>query len=507
MANNINILDSVGTTKVVKTTDNSSVHTPHHNVDTVTTVASVSSVSGSVTVANSGTFAVQATQSGTWNVGVTGSLALPTGAATETTLSAINGKLPALAASGGLPVEVLQTDGFLDTGNCTTTTLGSGGVFTGTWKEVTNWNSVQVGVYSDKASATNGLNIQFSYDGTTVHHNHYYTYAGASTGISYAFALEFRYFRIVYTNTTSAQTVFKLQSILKASAAQASQYRLINSLDDETQASVTRSLIFGKTTGGGGGYVDVKVNPSGALAADVTGTVAVTGTFWQTTQPVSIASMPTTPVTGTFWQATQPVSGPLTDTQLRATAVPVSGTFWQTTQPVSLASLPALATGSNVIGAVTQSGTWNIGSITTLPALPTGSNVIGAVTQSGTWNAGLLPITSGGLSTYSFLSTAAVQSAAIKASAGQVYSMEFFNNSANAVYVRLYNQTSAPASTDTPVLRFLVPGNTSGAGFVKSWDNGIAFGTGIGIRVTAAVADNDTTALSASTILGNVEYK
>lgn len=40
--------------------------------------------------------------------------------------------------------------------------------------------------------------------------------------------------------------------------------------------------------------------------------VAVTGTFWQTTQPVSIASMPSTPVTGTFWQATQPVSGTVT---------------------------------------------------------------------------------------------------------------------------------------------------------------------------------------------------
>lgn len=34
----------------------------------------------------------------------------------------------------------------------------------------------------------------------------------------------------------------------------------------------------------------------------------------------------TQPVSGTFWQATQPVSGPLTDTQLRATPVPVSGT-------------------------------------------------------------------------------------------------------------------------------------------------------------------------------------
>lgn len=30
------------------------------------------------------------------------------------------------------------------------------------------------------------------------------------------------------------------------------------------------------------------------------------------------------PVSGTFWQATQPVSGPLTDTQLRASAVPIS---------------------------------------------------------------------------------------------------------------------------------------------------------------------------------------
>jgi len=46
----------------------------------------------------------------------------------------------------------------------------------------------------------------------------------------------------------------------------------------------------------------------------------------------------------------------------------------------------ALPAGSAVIGAVTQSGTWNVGSITTLPALATGSNTIGAVTQaSGPW--------------------------------------------------------------------------------------------------------------------------
>jgi hypothetical protein len=41
---------------------------------------------------------------------------------------------------------------------------------------------------------------------------------------------------------------------------------------------------------------------------DATNGLPVIGTFFQTTQPVSIASMPTTAVTGTFWQATQPVS-------------------------------------------------------------------------------------------------------------------------------------------------------------------------------------------------------
>jgi hypothetical protein len=57
------------------------------------------------------------------------------------------------------------------------------------------------------------------------------------------------------------------------------------------------------------GSGNLKVNP---------GTVPVTGTFFQTTQPVSLATAPTTPVTGTFFQTTQPVSfatAPTTPTQ------------------------------------------------------------------------------------------------------------------------------------------------------------------------------------------------
>ena len=70
-----------------------------------------------------------------------------------------------------------------------------------------------------------------------------------------------------------------------------------------------------------------------ATAIQIQGTVSgtavpVSGTFFQATQPVSIA-------------ASVAVTGPLTDAQLRAADVPVTGTFFQATQPVSIASMPS----------------------------------------------------------------------------------------------------------------------------------------------------------------------
>ena len=86
------------------------------------------------------------------------------------------------------------------------------------------------------------------------------------------------------------------------------------------------------------------------------------------------------------------------------------------TVALSGGSLPA---GSNVIGAVTQSGTWNIGSITTLPSLPAGSNVIGGVTQSGSWtvtaNAG-----TGTLAVIERGATIASTSASVTTTSGQI---------------------------------------------------------------------------------------
>lgn len=105
-----------------------------------------------------------------------------------------------------------------------------------------------------------------------------------------------------------------------------------------------------------------------ATAIPMSGTItvanaslAVTGAFYQAIQPVSgtVGISGTVPISGTFWQATQPVSlasttitgsvavtGPLTDTQLRASAVPVSGSFFQATQPVSIGATVAVSAAS-----------------------------------------------------------------------------------------------------------------------------------------------------------------
>ena len=73
-------------------------------------------------------------------------------------------------------------------------------------------------------------------------------------------------------------------------------------------------------------------------------------------------------------QGTVTVSGPLTDTQLRATAVPVSGTFWQATQPVSGTVGIDSATNTVKIDGTTNTVKLDSAQVTTLtpPAAITG---------------------------------------------------------------------------------------------------------------------------------------
>lgn len=69
------------------------------------------------------------------------------------------------------------------------------------------------------------------------------------------------------------------------------------------------------------------------------------------------------------------------------------------------------------------------------------------------------------------------------------------NTSASAIYVKFYNKATAPTvGTDIPYMTIAVPAN----GFVNyDFSQAIRFNLGIGVGVTGAVADSDTTAVAA----------
>lgn len=152
----------------------------------------------------------------------------------------------------------------------------------------------------------------------------------------------------------------------------------------EQQSAQTIKLTGANASGIEDNYLDVDssgritANQGAAGAANWLMNLAAFGgtsvSLGQTTMSASI------PVTLASNQSALAVSGPLTDTQLRATPVPVSGTV-----------------------AATQSGTWTVQPgntanttpwlVTVSTALPTGANTIGAVTQaSGPWTINLTQV-------------------------------------------------------------------------------------------------------------------
>ena len=210
----------------------------------------------------------------------------------------------------------------------------------------------------------------------------------------------------------------------------------------------------------------------------------------------------------------------------------VTGTFWQTTQPVSLASLPSLATGSNAIGSITntsfastQSGTWNVG-------LSTGSNAIGSITntsfiatsatatnlkvqsenyQGGSAVSSTNPLyvtvassASGGDTVFHLVSAATTNLTNIKASAGKVTGWYIYNSNASARKVAFHNTAGTPTAGASIYYSLVIPGLAAAN---VSFPDGIDFATGIAISTVTGLADSDTVAVALNDLIINIYYK
>lgn len=269
------------------------------------------------------------------------------------------------------------------------------------------------------------------------------------------------------------------------------------------------------------------VDGSGFLKIAQQGSVAVTGTFWQatqpvsgaisfiapqhticdsgcfqTTQPVSLASTTVTgsvAVTGTFWQTTQPVSG----------------TFWQTTQPVSIASLPALAAGSNVIGHVivdtapttAVTGTfWQSTqpvSLASLPALASGSATVGSVKLTDGTNTQVVDPCAGQAKVYTPISLTAGATLITGTSAKKTYLCAVQLTTATAQNIAIVEGTGTVCATST---LGLMGGATAGTGWNFAANGGLTFGNGGAALAATTVNANNICLLTSSSgqISGNL---
>ena len=97
--------------------------------------------------------------------------------------------------------------------NSTTSVLANDATFTGSAEICFGYSAVSLLVYADQASASDGVKVQWSTDGTNYDYEDSFS-VSAATGASKTFPVRSKWYRVSYTNGGVTQTVFRLQTML-----------------------------------------------------------------------------------------------------------------------------------------------------------------------------------------------------------------------------------------------------------------------------------------------------
>ena len=178
----------------------------------------------------------------------------------------------AYTGSNPLPVEV--SDGsVIDTGNSTTATLGISGVFIGTGVDCLGYASVATTLTSDKSSTAGGMQFQFSTDNVNWDDTYSFDFIGGTTR-RFQFPVTARYFRVNYINTNSAQTYFRVQTILHKTDILTSIHRLDADVKPDRSSNLVKAGLIAQINGTGD-FTPIQANAAGVLK--IGGTVEVSG--------------------------------------------------------------------------------------------------------------------------------------------------------------------------------------------------------------------------------------
>jgi hypothetical protein len=112
-----------------------------------------------------------------------------------------------------------------------------------------------------------------------------------------------------------------------------------------------------------------------------------------------------------------------------------------------------------------------------------------------------------GTTPYKLISLATTNANVIKATPGNLYSIVAIGLTSTVRYLKLYNKAIAPTvGTDVPVMTIPIPANTQGAGVAIPFSMGVNFSAGIAIAITSGLADTDTGAISANDVVVNLTF-
>lgn len=144
--------------------------------------------------------------------------------------------------------DTILLEGVVDATNSSTTTIAAGDSFVGTSTNILNYGIVFVNIYADVVSATDGLKIQQSSDGTNWDHNDEYT-VPAGVAKNYSINPHCKYLRVKYINGAGGQSAYRLQTILKANS-KPSSHRIQDMIIDEDDAELVKAVLTAKNAGG-----------------------------------------------------------------------------------------------------------------------------------------------------------------------------------------------------------------------------------------------------------------
>lgn len=104
---------------------------------------------------------------------------------------------------------------------------------------------------------------------------------------------------------------------------------------------------------------------------------------------------------------------------------------------------------------------------------------------------------------YRKISTGDTNADVIRSGASELKGWSMYGATAGPYYVKIYDKSTTPDETDTPILTIAVRNR---ANSIEELPGRLVFNNGIAIRITGGLADNDTTPLISGDMVANIFY-